>query len=122
MLAKHPQASATPTPTGPMPSTVQLAVEDVVRALRSFPNGTTPGPSSLRANHLREAVFCPSQGRATYALKKLWKFINSLSAGQVPSVVAPLLRGANLFACKKKGGGLCPIGFVPSWWGRFFVA
>ena len=63
MLAKHPRARATPTPTGPVPHTVQFAVEDVVRALRSFPNGTAPGPSSLRANHLKEAVFCPSQGR-----------------------------------------------------------
>ena len=44
VLAKHPQASSTPTPTGPVPQPVQFAVEDVVRAFRSFPNGTAPGP------------------------------------------------------------------------------
>ena len=109
MLAKHPQAGAIPTPTGPVPRPVQFAVEDVVRALRSFPNGTAPGPSSVRANHLKEAVFCPSQGRATYALQKLYNFINVLSAGRVRSAVAPLLCGATLFACNKKGGGLHPI-------------
>ena len=47
MLAKHPQASATPTPTGPVPQPVQFTVEDVVRALRSFPNGTTLAPQAL---------------------------------------------------------------------------
>ena len=98
-----------PSPIGPVPQPVQFTMKDVVRALRSFPNGTAPGLSSLRANHLREAVFCRSQGCATYALQKLCNFINCLSTGQVPSAVAPLLCGANLFACKKKGGGLCPI-------------
>ena len=62
MPAKHPQGNAIPTTTGPMPQPLQFAVEDVVTALRSFPNGTDPGSSSLRANHLKEAVFCPSQG------------------------------------------------------------
>ena len=109
MLAKHPQASATPIPTGPVPQPLQFGVNDVVRALRFFPNGTAPGPSSVRANHLKEAVFCPSQGHATYALQKLCNFINVLSAGRVPSAVAPLLCGATLFVCKKKGGGLRPI-------------
>ena len=109
MLAKHPQASATPTPTGPVPQPMQFVVEDVVRALRSFSNGTATGPSSLRANHLNEAVFCSSQGRATYVLQKLCNFISVLSAGRVPSAGASLLCGATLFACKKKGGGLRPI-------------
>ena len=40
--------------------------------------------------------------------KKVIQALMSDGAGQVPFVVA-LLCGANLFACKKKGGGLHPI-------------
>ena len=33
-------------------------------ALKSFPSGSAPGPSGLRANHLKQAVFCPSPDRS----------------------------------------------------------
>ena len=78
---------------------------DVLRALRSFPNGTAPGPSRFRANHLKEAVFCPSSDRANFALQGLLGVVNRLCAGRAPSAVIPHLCGASLFACKM----VCPI-------------
>ena len=88
---------------------VEVAEANVIEALRYFPTGTAPGPSGLRANHLKEAVFCPSPDRANYALLSLTKLINLLCAGLTPPAVTPHLCGAFLFPCKKKDGGLHPI-------------
>ena len=109
MLAKHPQANSPPTPTDPAPPPVQVAEVDVIKVLKSFPNGSTPGPSSFRANHFKEAVFCLSPDRANNAIQVLLGVVNLLCAGRAPPEVVPHLCGASLFACKKKGGGLRPI-------------
>ena len=109
MLAKHPQVDPPLIPSDPIPSPVMINEAAVVKALRSFPSGTAPGPSGLRANHLKEAVLCPSPDRANGALQALSRVINLLCSGQAPSEVIPHLCGAALFASKKKGGGLRPI-------------
>ena len=66
MLSKHPQVTPPSIPADSVPPPTQVAEVDIVRALKSFPAGTAPGPSSLRANHIKEAVFCPSPDRANY--------------------------------------------------------
>ena len=109
MLVKYPQGDLPLIPQDPFPAPVKINEAEVVKALRSFPTGTAPGPSALRANHLKEAVFCPSPDRAYTTLQVLSRVINLLCSGQVPSDVVPHLCGAILFACKKKGGGLRPI-------------
>ena len=109
MLSKHPQVTPPSIPADSVPPPTQVAEVDIVRALKSFPAGTAPGPSSLRANHIKEAVFCPSPDRANYALRGLVRVVNLLCAGHAPSEVVPYLCGATLFACKKKGGGVRPI-------------
>ena len=106
MRAKHPVSSIPNLPTDPPPPTVQVSKEEVSRALKSFPNGSTPGPSGLRANHLRQAVFCPSPDRANHALTCLTRLVNLLCGGKVPADVVPHLCGASLLPCKKKAGGL----------------
>ena len=109
MLSKHPQSAPPPIPSTPVPPAIQVSELDVVRALQSFPNGTAPGPSSLRANHLKEAVFCPSPIKSDFALKGLMGVINLLAAGRAPRNIIPFLCGASLLACQKKDGGLRPI-------------
>ena len=109
MLSKHPQSAPPPIPSTPVPPAIQVSELDVVRALQSFPNGTAPGPSSLRANHLKEAVFCPSPIKSDFALKGLMGVINLLAAGRAPRSIIPFLCGASLLVCQKKDGGLRPI-------------
>jgi len=77
-------------------------------SIKSFSKGSAPGPSGLRANHLKEAVFCPSPDRANHALHCLMKLVNLLWAGIAPGSVISHLCGASLLPCKKDGG-LCPI-------------
>ena len=57
MLAKHPFSTHLSLPEDVPPPPIQFSSEEVVRALKSFPSGSAPGPSSLRANHLKQAVF-----------------------------------------------------------------
>ena len=45
------------------PPPIQFSSEEVVRALKSYPSGSAPGPYGLRANYLKQAVFCPSPDR-----------------------------------------------------------
>ena len=79
------------------------------RALKSFPTGSAPEPSSLRANHIKQAIFCPSPDHANKALQSLTGVINLLCAGKVPPNVIPYLCGALLLPCLTKNGGLRPI-------------
>ena len=109
MLAKHSQAHCALIPVDPTPTPIQVGAEDVVRALKSSPSGSAPGPSSFRANHFKEAMFCPSPDRGNTALLGILKVVNLLCAGRAPSVVVPHLCGASLLACRKKDGGLRPI-------------
>ena len=109
MKEKHPSASPLSIPSDPVPPPARVTEGDVISTLRSFPTGTAPGPSGLRAIHLTEAVFCLSPDRANYALINLTMFVNKLCAGQLPPSVALFLCGASLLPCKKKCGGLRPI-------------
>ena len=79
MLAKHPQSSHPSFPVGPCPLPGHITAEGVVGALKSFPSGSAPGPSSFQANHFKEAVFCPSPDRANGALQALVDMVNHSS-------------------------------------------
>ena len=78
-------------------------------ALRSFPTGSVPGPSGLRSNHLKEAVFFPSPHRASLTLQHFTGVVNLLCAGRAPQVIVPHLCGDFLLPYRKKDGGLRPI-------------
>ena len=109
MLNKHPQAAPPTLPSVPVPPPLTLSETAVKRGVRSFPNGSAPGPSGLRPSHLREAVGCPSPDQAKRVLASLTSFINLLAAGHAPPTITPHLCGASLLASKKKNGDLRPI-------------
>ena len=94
-------------PSPPLPHLLyKFLARIVLRALCSFPHGSAPGLSSVRASHLMEAVYCPSPNRSSSALQGLVRVVNLLSRGCVAPSVLPHLCGATLIACKKKAGGL----------------
>ena len=109
MIGKHPQTEVPQLPTGPVPPPLLLRPQMVARCISTFPNGTAPGPSCLRASHLKEAVECPSADIGQRALQALCDFLQLLINGQTPAKVIPILCGATLIACKKKDGGVRPI-------------
>jgi hypothetical protein len=81
----------------------------VVKALKSFSPGTAPGPTGLRAEHLKLILGSGSPNTRNKAADGLRELVNAMAAGGVPEDIAPFLAGATLFAAKKKGGGVRPI-------------
>jgi hypothetical protein len=61
----HPHALPPSIPDDPIPTATTISEEQVAGAIRSFPEGTAPGPSSFRASFFKEAVFCPSPAQAS---------------------------------------------------------
>ena len=59
MLHKQLPSNSSALPADPPPPPVQVTAAEVSRALKSFPNGSAPGPSGLWASHLKQAVFVP---------------------------------------------------------------
>lgn len=109
LLRVHPQVPQPQKPVGPLQAPLKVRGDTVARCVRSFPAGTAPGPSALRATHLKEALECPAPASSDKVLLALTQLIQILADGFLPVDVAPHFCGANLFACKKKNGGIRPI-------------
>ena len=85
---------------------VQTGVDEVLKAIRSFPRGSAPGCSGLRPQHLADAL---CQGMRHEALRQITAVVNRLLQGQVPVGVRPWLCGAKLAAIPKPQGDLRPV-------------
>jgi len=109
MKDKHPQANPPALPFGPVSSPTPIEMGVLVRAMKSFPSSSAPGPSGLRPTHLREAALCQCFSARNRACLALLAFVRMLASGRAPPNITPLLCGASLLACQKKGGGLRPI-------------
>ena len=109
LSAHHPQ-SAMPDVSrlGPArPAAVpELSSEAVIGALKTFPRASAPGPSGLRADHIKETLATAHGDEVTAHLVSLCQL---LAKGEAPTVVAPYLGGARLHALPKKNGGVRPI-------------
>ena len=86
-----------------------MSVSQVQKAIHSFKAGTAPGPSGLRAEHLKEAIGTIAAGSGSRAAAAVTALVNLLSAGKVPPEVAVYLCGSRLYAAIKKDGGLRPV-------------
>ena len=91
----------------PAPSAA-LSVEQVRKGVLSFAQGTAPGPSGLRAAHLKEAITC-RDGLAQQTLNALTNFCNVVAAGKLDLACQSSFCGARLFALKKKDDGVRPV-------------
>ena len=83
MLLKHPQASPPQALPSPVPPSIEIVDSIFIKAIKSFPSGTAPGPSGLRASHLKEALCCTSAKSSSMFLKSLCKFVNLLCLGKL---------------------------------------
>ena len=87
---------------------ITVSCDEVAEAVKSFKVGSAPGPSGLRAEHLKEAGL-QGDARGAAVLGSLTRLVNTLAAGKLPAAAAPYFTGANLFATKKKVRGLRPV-------------
>ena len=109
MLTQHPQSPLPSLPLTPHPPPISLSYRCVSGALRSFPSDSAPGPSLLKANHLREATRCPTASCGKRTLRAITATVNLLAVGQAPPEIASYLCGTTLLVVKKKNSVLRPI-------------
>ena len=111
LLSKHPPRASNRQPV-PDPvqgdfASLQVSESSVLKALKSFPAGSSGGPDGLRPQHLIDLVSCKMGGPAL--LSALTGFVNLVLDGDCPVNVRPILFGARLIAIVKKSGGIRPI-------------
>jgi hypothetical protein len=115
LTEKHPSAPADrrSPPVASSSQCLQASDEDVSKALKSFPAGSSGGPDGLRPQHLLDLVNCnESNGEL---LSSITALVNLLLSGRCSPTIAPHLFGGNLFALEKKGGGIRPIAVGFTW-------
>ena len=117
LQAKHPAAHPDRKPfQDPSNFTTLSVTEDQVwKALRSFPAGSSGGPDGFRPQHLVNLASCREGGREL--VTNLTAFVNLLLEGRCPPRVANILFGGKLLALNKKDGGVRPIA-VGYYWRR----
>lgn len=112
---KHPAKSTTPDDWLHSSSSVSVSLpfisqtEEIVGAIRSFPNGSAGGLDGLRPQHLKELTSGQCGQASEQLIENLTQFINIVFKGGVPAIIRPLFCGASLFALTKKDGGIRPI-------------
>jgi len=109
--AKHPGPAADRrTPCAPgdkdrfLP--IQVSSDEVQRALRSFPNGSSGGPDGLTPRHIIDLLTGATDNSLEVALVD---WVNLMLAGSFDQEVNEIIFGGRLIALTKKDGGIRPI-------------
>ena len=100
---KHPPPnpdSNIPTAPSEEDSTpIMVSVEEVSRAIRSFPCGSAGGPDGLHPQHLKDMTSTLAEGGGL--LEALTAFVNLVLEGKTPAPVCPFFFCASLVALDK---------------------
>ena len=99
--APHPDTKI-PTPPDASNVPVQIAEEEVARAVRSFPNGSAGGPDGLRPQHLKDLISVSAERGGRDFLSVLTNFTNIVVSGEIPQPVRSTFFGATLIAIQKR--------------------
>ena len=85
------------------PLPLQVSEADVLKAIRSFPSGSSGGPDGLRPQHVVDLVGCQESG-ADLLRSAITAFTNMLLDGKCHRDVVPVFLGGTLIALEKKSG------------------
>ncbi|KAL5483977.1 hypothetical protein EMCRGX_G020399 [Ephydatia muelleri] len=105
LQAKHPSC---PPPVTPDVTSEPITLSpsfNILPILRSFPKGTSPGPSGLSVQHLLDTISVPLHTPIGTSLKGI---VNLLASGKVPVHVSAYLAGGKLIALDKSKEGSPP--------------
>ena len=105
----HPDSIFPPLQEDFLSNSISASDEDIIKAIRSFPNGSAGGPDGLRPQHLKDMIDSSAEGGRQVLLPALTSFVELVLAGRTPSSITPYLFGANLTALQKSDGGVRPI-------------
>ena len=85
---------------------LDISVDEVEKALKSFPKLSNGGPGGIKPGILQDLLLSSVRNRLLDALNGL---VKCLAQGIVPLDIQSLLVGAELTALSKPGGGVHPI-------------
>ena len=105
----HPDSVIPPLQVQFQSISISVTKEDIIRAVRSFPNGSAGGPDGLRPQHLKDVTGHSAVDGCQALLPALTSFVKLILEGRTPSSIAPFFFGAKLTALQKKDGGVRPI-------------
>lgn len=109
--AKHPSpAPDRRPPRDPQDNTfftpAQVSSHDMLKAIRSFPPGSSGGPDGLTPQHIQDLLI----GATDYNLQQaLVDWVNLMLAGSFDKECNEVIFGGRLIALQKKDGGIRPI-------------
>jgi hypothetical protein len=112
MKAKHPDARPSEAARcgglRPVAAAAALAAlpEEVIRGVKSFPEGSAGGMSGLKPQHLKDALV---PGYADELARSLAEVVNLLASGRAHPSARQWVCCASLTALAKPDGGLRPI-------------
>ena len=109
MRQKHPRASVPLLKPDPDSTLLHLQSSQIVKSIKTFKRGSAPGPSGLRAEHLKVAVGTNSPIMNEKSAALICRLCNLILSGGLPKAVAPYFCGARLHGAQKKDGGVRPI-------------
>jgi hypothetical protein len=89
--------------------TLLVSQDSIIKAIRSFPNGSAGGPDGLRPQHLKDVVGAANGDAGRKLASSLSTFANHCLKGVLPEEVLTFFYGATLCAFTKKDGGIRPI-------------
>ena len=103
LLHRHPVRSMPAANLNP-PSPLMVTECQVQVAITSFPKGSSPGSSQLRAQHLYDGICGTITPASQDCLFALTRWVNTLLAGKADPQISPWLCRAHLTALNKQGG------------------
>lgn len=118
LLTKHPQT--TPINDGasdfernshpkPVPTIQAVQPDELRKAIRRFPTGSSRGGTKLTHTHLAELTSSPDATEKFGLVPALCAPISMLMKGEAPQALAEWLAGAPLTQLKKSNNGVRPI-------------
>ena len=106
LLDKHPQIRSD-SPPAKIPQFLEFGTDEVEAVLKSFPNGTSGGPSGIAVQLFLDCLTCGQLKESL--LQALAKFCELFAKGIFPIPVAQFYGGARLIPLAKKDGGVRPM-------------
>jgi len=117
LTSLHPYRPPPPTPFSHdfTPPPILCSAAQVLKCLRSFPKGTSPGSDGLRAQHILDCFRGSSSIFQQLILDSIASIATLLLSGQCPLSLAPYFSSAPITALTKKDGGVRPIAVGLIW-------
>lgn len=107
--SRHPDSQMPEPPDATSVSALQLNMDQIRKAILSFPGGSAGGYDLLLPQHLKDLISKASGDNGMHLLVAITRLCNKMLKGEIPRAILPILYGAKLIAFSKPNGGVRPI-------------